>query len=212
MAFTDDLVLLADSSTRLRYLIDHRASFFKNCGLALNNAESYPVSLFGSRAKTVVHAGATLTNQGQRIRALSREDSWTYLEIDFSAQGRRTRPLANQLNPFLQRFMKAPFKPQQRIYALKTIALPKIFYHMALGRTTISELQRVDKMVTASVRQWLALPHDTPVGYFHASVDEGGLGIPSVRCLAPHHRHNILLGARWAKHNRLLLGQGNSPK
>ena len=65
---------------------------------------------------------------------------------------------------------------------------------MALGRITISELQRVNKMVRATVRQWLALPNDTPVGYFHAPVGEGGLGIPFVRWLAPLHRRNRLLG------------------
>ena len=65
---------------------------------------------------------------------------------------------------------------------------------MALGRITISEIQRVDKMVRAMVRQWLALLKYTPVGYFHASVGEGGLGIPSVRWLAPLHRRNRLLG------------------
>ena len=31
-------------------------------------------------------------------------------------------------------------------------------------------------MVRATVRQWLTLPNDTSVGYFHTSVDEGSLG------------------------------------
>ena len=46
----------------------------------------------------------------------------------------------------------------------------------------------------ATVRQWLALPNDNPVGYFLASVGEGGLGSPSMHWLLPFHRQNHLLG------------------
>ena len=188
--------LLADSPTGLQRLLDHTASYLKDCGLMLNNTKSHTVAIFedSNRRKTVVDARATFTIHGQPVRALSREESWIYLGIEFSAEGKRSLHLASHLRPLLQRLSKAPLKPQQRNYALKTTALPKIDYHMALGRITISELQRVDKMVRATVRQWLALPNDTLVGYFHAPMSEGGLGIPSVRWLAPLHRRNCLLG------------------
>ena len=40
----------------------------------------------------------------------------------------------------------------------------------------------------------MALSNDVSIGYFHASVSEGGLGIPSLRWLAPLHRKDRLLG------------------
>ena len=49
-------------------------------------------------------------------------------------------------------------------------------------------------MVRAFVRQWMALPNDISIGYFHARVSEGGLGIPSLRWLAPLQRKDRLLG------------------
>ena len=49
-------------------------------------------------------------------------------------------------------------------------------------------------MVRAFVRQWMALPNDISIGYFHAPVSEGGLEIPSLRWLAPLHRKDCLLG------------------
>ena len=52
---------------------------------------------------------------------------------------------------------------------------------MALGRMDISDIRKADKMVRAFVRQWMALPNDISIGYFHAPVSEGGLGIPSLR-------------------------------
>lgn len=64
---------------------------------------------------------------------------------------------------------------------------------MALGRTTFNELNRVDRTVTDIIRQWLALPNDTPTGYVHALIRDGGLGITSVSSLAPLHRRQRLL-------------------
>ena len=49
-------------------------------------------------------------------------------------------------------------------------------------------------MVRAFMRQWMALPNDIAIGYFHAPVSKGGLGIPSLRWLAPLHRKDRLLG------------------
>ena len=40
----------------------------------------------------------------------------------------------------------------------------------------------------------MALTNDISIGYFHAPVSEGGLGIPSLRWLTPLHRKVRLLG------------------
>ena len=64
---------------------------------------------------------------------------------------------------------------------------------MALGRINISDIRKADKMVRAFMRQWMALPKDISIGYFHAPVAKGGLGIPSLRWRAPLHRKVRLL-------------------
>ena len=57
----------------------------------------------------------------------------------------------------------------------------------------MSDIRKADKMVRAFVRQWMTLPSDISIGYFHAPVSEGGLGIPSLRSLAsPHHKNHLL--------------------
>ena len=65
---------------------------------------------------------------------------------------------------------------------------------MALGRINISDIRKAEKMVRAFVRQWMALPNDISIGYFHAAVSEGGLGIPFLRWLARLHRKDRPLG------------------
>lgn len=96
------------------------------------------VALFGHREKAVVDASSIFKINSQPMRALSQEDSWTYLRIEFSAEGLRHQPLVGLLNPYLQRVIKAQFKPYQRLYALKTTGLPKVYYHKALGRTAVN--------------------------------------------------------------------------
>ena len=56
---------------------------------------------------------------------------------------------------------------QQRLFALKVFLFPKVYHHMVLGRVTISSLNEIDKTVRELARQWIALPNDTPIAYFH---------------------------------------------
>ncbi|KAL7294948.1 hypothetical protein TKK_0011659 [Trichogramma kaykai] len=175
MAFADDLVLLAQTPAGLQKLLDHTASFLAECGLRVNSSKCHSLTIrgLGQAKKTVVDAGQRYCVNGQQIRALTSEDTWTYLGIVFSAQGRRKFDSASKISLLLERLTKAPLKPQQRLYALKCYALPRVYHAMSLGNTTISDLTRVDVMTRAFVRQWLALPNDTPTGYFHAPLDSG---------------------------------------
>ena len=67
---------------------------------------------------------------------------------------------------------------------------------MELGRINISDIRKADKMVRAFVRQWIVLPNDISISYFHALVSEGGLGILSLRWLAPLYRKGRLTSTR----------------
>lgn len=61
-------------------------------------------------------------------------------------------------------------------------------YKLVLGCATFGYLRKMDRTVRLYVRKWLHLPHDTPVAYFHASHEDGGLGLSSVRWNAPAYR------------------------
>ena len=129
MAFADDLVLLADSPIGLQHLLDWTSTFLGICGLLLNTSKCHKVSIVGNSGlrKTVVDANQIFHIKGQPLRALSRKDSWKYLGIEFSPEGRRPVRLNNQLSPLLERLTKTLLNPQQRIFALKSGALPKVY-------------------------------------------------------------------------------------
>uniref|UniRef100_A0ABD2XQH8 Reverse transcriptase domain-containing protein n=3 Tax=Trichogramma kaykai TaxID=54128 RepID=A0ABD2XQH8_9HYME len=192
MAFADDLNLVAETPGGLQTLLDHTSSFLDKCGLAINIGKSHSLSIkaFGHIKKSAVDVNERFTINGQPIKALSREDRWRYLGIEFEPQGRCMKAVAPQLAPLLQRLSSAPLKPQQRLFALRACAIPRMYHTLALGQNTISDLNHTDRMIRASVRQWLRLPNDTPTGYFHTPAAAGGLGIPSFRWLAPLLRRN----------------------
>ena len=120
----------------------------------MHTSKCHTVSIIGNGGlrKTVVDANRIFHIKGQPLLALSREDSWKYLGIEFVPEGRQPVRLNNQLSPLLERLTKALLKPQQRIFALKAGALPKVYYQMALGRINISDIRNADKMVRAFVR------------------------------------------------------------
>ena len=106
------------------------STFLGTCGLLLNTSKCHTVSIVGNGGlrKTLVDANRIFHIKGQPPRELSREDSWKYLGIEFSHEGRQPVRLNNQLSPLLEWLTKAPLKPQQRIFALKAGALPKVYY------------------------------------------------------------------------------------
>lgn len=71
---------------------------------------------------------------------------------------------------------------------------------MVPGRWSCGLLKKLDTRVKASTPAWLDLPHDTPLGYFHAPVGEGGLGVVSLRALIPSMRLLRLDGLRFSDH------------
>ena len=196
VAFADDIFLVAETVVGLDHLLNKANVFLEKCGLLINSDKSHTLSLVGNghSKKTVVDAARKFTINGRTLRALGPTDEWTYLGVTFTPAGRKKSSISLIVNPLLDKLTKAPLKPQQRLHALKVFVLPKCYHVMALGKVNVSELVKVDKCVRAAVRRWIALPNDTPVGYFHAPVGEGGLGIPSLRWLAPLQRLGRLLG------------------
>lgn len=174
----------------LQTILDQATDYMSTCGLAVNTTKSMTVSIrtVPGEKKTIVDANTTFTCAGRRLKALTRENEWRYLGVPFSAMGYRIADVTAALDKAIQSLTKAPLKPQQRLYALRTMVVPSTYHSMVLGRSTMSILKKADKVIRAAVRKWLALPHDVPNAYIHASSIDGGLGIPSIRWEVPLRR------------------------
>ncbi|CAN8001537.1 unnamed protein product [Ixodes hexagonus] len=98
--------------------------------------------------------------------------------------------MMGELAPLLARLTSAPLKPQQRLALLKHYLLAKFYHKGTFANLTSKMLRRLDTSVRTAIRRWFRLPHDTPVGYYHAPVENGGLGIPALRHMLPRLKLN----------------------
>lgn len=197
LASADDLILSANTADGLQDLIDFTECYLKSCGLTLNPAMCRSLSIQGQpKQKRTVIEDRKFKVQGRGISNTKRTESFVYLGIKFTPKGRIVFSPATEIVQALQRLTKAPLKPQQRLHALRTVLIPRLYHRLALTTVKISYLKKADTTVRSFVRRWTALPHDTPMAYFHASTKDGGLGVPSIRWRAPLLRYQRLLNVK----------------
>lgn len=124
----------------------------------------------------------------QEIPVANTLTTWKYLGVTFSARGLVGNSIEKDVRDLLQRTSKAPLKRQQRLVVLKFYLIPRLYQRSVLGPVAAKLLTRVDRLIRQEVRKLLRLPHDWPIGFFHAAVEESGLGIPSMRTTIPAMR------------------------
>ena len=87
---------------------------------------------------------------------------------------------------------KAPLKPQQRLDILETNIIPQLIHQLVLAPCSALLLKNLDIQIRKAVNRWLCLPNASPLGYFYAPVEAGGLGLPRLRTNIP-----VLKSNRW---------------
>jgi hypothetical protein len=202
LAYADDLVFLSSSKMGMQQQLDRVEQLLGNTGMEVNPGKcvSYSLVPSGKEKKIKIMTEPQFQVRGAHIPAMGVLQTWNYLGTTFN-ETRDHFPVKPLLEDLLERTQKAPLKPQQRLWILRHTMIPRIQHKLTFGRITIERLKQLDVIIRAAVRRWLHLPKDTPSGYFHAPVKEGGLGIPALRYTIP--------GQRWRRCDRLL--QSTSP-
>lgn len=189
-AFADDLLLFASTPMGLQRLLDTSMGFLEKCGLQVNTTKCMTIALRNvpHEKKTVVDRSAVFLRGDNILPSLKRSDEWQYLGVPFTPEGRAKVNVTQGLRVSLEKLTKAPLKPQQRLYILRTVIQPGLYHKLELGDVCLSIMRKCDKMMRAEIRRWLNLPADTPNAYFHATIRDGGLGISSLRWNVPLRR------------------------
>lgn len=154
-------------------------------GLALNQSKCSALSMVPDGHNKKIHYLTVKSFKigGRYIKQVSCVERWRYLRVDFQASGCVT--LERSVQQALENITKAPLKPQQRLELVRGHLIPRFAHGFVLGKISDDRLRMLDVQIRASIRSWLRLPKDVPVSYFHASVVDGGLGVPSVRAWVP---------------------------
>ncbi|CAG4941104.1 unnamed protein product [Parnassius apollo] len=185
LAYADDLVLLAGSKVGMQESIDRVFEVASSMGLLVNNNKSSVLSMVpdGKRKKHHYLTGKTFRIGRKWLSQTSCVERWRYLGIDFQASG--CVMLEHDIKVALTNISKAPLKPQQRLEIVRGHLIPRFLHGLVLGNISDDRLNMLDVQIRGAVRNWLRLPKDVPVGYFHADIKDGGLAIPSLRATVP---------------------------
>jgi len=195
LAYADDLLLFSSTIEGARRQLGCFVEAAGSIGLSVNIGKSFLLSLVAAgRRKTVAVRTEELVVGDQRLPTASIDHRWTYLGVPFDVWGITHERVL--LTDGLSTIREAPLKPHQKLYVLCAGFLPRFYHPLFLGKTPPGVLRALDVQVRAWVRGVLSLPHDCPNAFLHASVRDGGLGVPSFAVLVPGVRRARLIRAR----------------
>lgn len=161
LAFADDLVLASTTREGLQELLDITDQYLRSCALSLNPAKCSVLSMQGQpKQKCNVIALVPFHIGNTQIPSLQQTDKIEYLGIEFDSNGHIASYSTTRIREQLECLTKVPLKPQQRLYALKTFLIPRLYH---LLKIRLSYLTQIDALIRGTIRGWLKLPADTPV-------------------------------------------------
>lgn len=105
--------------------------------------------------------------------------------MTFTARGVASGLLEQELRSLVQKISKAPLKTQQQLVLLKYYTVPRLPHGLALSPVVLKLLKKLDSMIRFADSTWLRLPHDCPLGFFHAPVEGSRLGITCLQTSVP---------------------------
>ena len=147
------------------------------------------MSIQCNRKKWVCNPRAILIDGNAEVPALTIGGTYKYLGARIGANGAQHSP-HEQLQEALTNITKAPLKPQQRLYILRTHLLPKLTHQLVLSTLKSGRLKYLDLIVRGAIWQWLKLKIKLPKSLLYAPTREGGLGNPCLQYTIPAMRHN----------------------
>jgi len=132
LAFADDLVILSENSAGLQVNCELVAKQFSLAGLAANPAKCATLNIRVLCGKWVCDDRPFLELAGAKVRALSVIDTYKYLGVQVGSLQTRINP-TKSLETSVKRLSKAPLKPQQRLFLLRTYLIPKYYHALVLS-------------------------------------------------------------------------------
>ena len=186
LLFADDAVLFGETPEGLQRNVTNFIERMAVYGLEVNAAKCAAVHIRadGRRKRWYIAKDVPLYAGQESIRSLNIGESYKYLGLRTSVKT-GVSSAEKELRVMLGRLTSSVLKPQQRLAVLKINVIPKLLYETTLEFRSDCLLNDLDIRVRKEVRRWLHLPKDVPIPAFHAEVEDGGLGIQSLRTRVP---------------------------
>ena len=196
LCYADDTVLISREANLLAKQLQLFADSGKLCGLTLNAKKCSSLRIVADRRLkiTAVKEEPYFKVNDAQIPALGLRQMYKYLGVQMGSVGINNVPTRSHLQTGLENLDRARINPQQRLFVLRRTLVPQLLHTLVLGGSGLGFLRELDKTIRRYVRKWTHLPHDTPLGAFHAAPRDGGLGIPNLELDVPRFRYWRLQG------------------
>lgn len=111
-------------------MIDLVTDYLKSCGMDINTDKSMTVAIRAApqQKKTAVDGSTFFRCDGRVLPNLRRSDGWRYLGVMFTPEGRSPFKSLDVIGPYISILDRAPLKPQQRLFALRTVVIPRLYH------------------------------------------------------------------------------------
>ena len=121
------------------------------------------------------------------VPPLSVQKTYRYLCVMVEATAAAERhTLGQELEGLLENLKQASaLKPAQKVYTVIHHVCPRLMHRLVLGKFSREKFNRIDRKIWKFLRELLNFPKDTPLAYFYAVADSGGMGIPCFNILVP---------------------------
>ena len=154
-------MLLATTPRGLQTQFERIELALGECGLDLNAAKSATIRIdvTGKSKRWICNPTDFLrTAEGQLVTALNATEGYRYLGNQVGATG-IVASTVKDLQRGIAELSRAPLKPQQRLFMLRTNLIPSLYHSAVLGRLYKKSLKFLDQITRAATRSWLRLPY-----------------------------------------------------
>ena len=181
LVFAYDLILLSESPSTMKILINITTSFFSARSMKINATKCFWLRIALSvKNHTIINVTEpTYHINNHPIPGTRYNQFFKYLRVQFNPSG-KMKVNINKVTDYLHYLQSSPLKPQQKLFMLREYLIPKLYHQLILGRITMGLLKQLNLKIRQSIKSFLHLQHFTPDSFFYTSIANSGLSIPQL--------------------------------
>jgi hypothetical protein len=184
--YADDTMVVSNNKNDLQANINLVEEFCRAAKLKLNAKKSYAYTIRPIAKTYVVNCGDQLRIEAEAITWIEPGDTAKYLGVEQSPWIRKVKDNPTEdLKSWCSKLGRAPLKGRQKLLLLSRHVLPKLKYRLANSDPSKEVLAGLDSVSREYTKRWMNLPACVSSAFLHCSVQDGGVGLPSLATEVP---------------------------
>ena len=181
-AYADDVILFAETRSGMIRNLQIVEQYLGYSKLEVNSSKCHSVSYILNEENHRDFDKTPFTICGDEIKMSTLAEGIKYLGVTTAATNsirvHGTEDVINNVKRLLDNINASPLRLNQKLYAIKTFAVPMLDYVLTEGVVTLNAMKEVDKCIRKVVRMHVKANLPLPVYYTHWK--DGGLGLTTL--------------------------------